>query len=115
MGGGLAEDGLGLAGGVVTGVGGSPEMGSSPSQAIFSPPTIDANNPPQPGGLGPRGRWGRARGGCRGSGLGEGLPGLGPVVGGGRGWVAGVGGGLPASVAGGEKVTDDGEDFGWEG
>ncbi|GMN33484.1 hypothetical protein TIFTF001_004181 [Ficus carica] len=31
------------------------------------------------------------------------------------GWVAGVRIGLPASVAGGEKVADDGEDFGLEG
>ncbi|GMN41183.1 hypothetical protein TIFTF001_010406 [Ficus carica] len=45
-------------------------------------------------------------------------------VAGGQGWgrwwggwrfVAGVGGGLPAVVAGGGKVTGDGEDFGWDG
>ncbi|GMN44257.1 hypothetical protein TIFTF001_013455 [Ficus carica] len=29
-------------------------------------------------------------------------------------WVAGVRGGSLASVAGGEKITGDGEDFGWE-
>ncbi|GMN49218.1 hypothetical protein TIFTF001_018395 [Ficus carica] len=32
-----------------------------------------------------------------------------------RRWVTGVGGGSLASVAGGEKVADDREDFGWEG
>ncbi|GMN22467.1 hypothetical protein TIFTF001_050213 [Ficus carica] len=34
---------------------------------------------------------------------------------GGRGWVAGVRGELSASIAGGRKVTGDGEDYGCEG
>ncbi|GMN49236.1 hypothetical protein TIFTF001_018403 [Ficus carica] len=62
----------------------------------------------EPGGMGQGGLWGRARGGYRGSGsggpgLGGGRPGLGPVAGGG-----------PAFVAGGDKVTGDGEDFWWK-